>query len=341
MTPSTANPTLPVRDSGFLPLSSAAAVSWSAVFAGAAAAAAISLILLFLGVGLGLSAVSPWAQEGVSGTTFGVSTILWISFVQLAASALGGYLAGRLRVRWTATDSDEVYFRDTAHGFLAWAVASLATAALLSSAVGAVLHTGAQAVAAGTGAAAATTATVSAASSGGRGPGTGPSGASDETGSVRYFVDSLFRRDASGAAAASANPTNASTGTPGLASVTPGSLYSGVVPPQNAAAWSAEADRIYMANLRVGVLPAEDVRHIGQLVAQRTGLSQQEAERRVTENYARLQANLKQAADTAKEAADKARKASAYASLWFFIALLIGAFTASFMAIFGGRQRDA
>lgn len=52
------------------------AVSWGAIAAGAAAAASLSLILLVLGVGLGLSSVSPWARDGVSATTFGVSTIL-------------------------------------------------------------------------------------------------------------------------------------------------------------------------------------------------------------------------------------------------------------------------
>ncbi len=74
-------------------------VSWGAILAGAAGAAALSLILLILGVGLGLSSVSPFAGNGVSATTFGVSTIVWLTFTQIAASGLGGYLAGRLRTR--------------------------------------------------------------------------------------------------------------------------------------------------------------------------------------------------------------------------------------------------
>jgi hypothetical protein len=91
---------------------SASAVSWGAIFAGAAAAAALSLILLLLGTGLGLSSVSPWANEGVSATALSVSTILWLTFTQLAASAMGGYLAGRLRTKWVSVHGDEVYFRD-------------------------------------------------------------------------------------------------------------------------------------------------------------------------------------------------------------------------------------
>ncbi|GAB3251893.1 hypothetical protein [Chitinimonas naiadis] len=107
-------------------------VSWGAVLAGAAAAAALSLILLILGFGLGLSAVSPWSY---SATAIGASTIVWLAFTQLAASGIGGYLAGRLRVKWAALHGDEVFFRDTAHGLLAWAVASLFTAAVLAGAV--------------------------------------------------------------------------------------------------------------------------------------------------------------------------------------------------------------
>jgi len=120
----------------------AGAVSWGAVIAGAAAAAALSLVLFLLGTGLGLAAVSPWASEGISGTAAGVSTIIWVTVVQLLASVLGGYLAGRLRTRWVTVHTDEVFFRDTAHGFLAWAVATLLMATLLSSAIAGAVSTG-------------------------------------------------------------------------------------------------------------------------------------------------------------------------------------------------------
>ena len=124
---------------------SASAVSWGAIFAGAAAAAALSLILLILGTGLGLSSISPWAHDGVSATTFGVTTIIWITLTQLLAAGMGGYLAGRLRTKWIELHTDEVFFRDTAHGFLAWAIASLATATLLTSVIGAIVSGGVQA----------------------------------------------------------------------------------------------------------------------------------------------------------------------------------------------------
>jgi hypothetical protein len=87
------------------PSDSPSAVAWAAILAGAAAAASLSLILLILGAGWGLSA-SPWTHDGVA--SFGVSTVLWVLFTQLLASALGGYLAGRLRTRWAAAQADEV-----------------------------------------------------------------------------------------------------------------------------------------------------------------------------------------------------------------------------------------
>lgn len=89
------------------------AVSWGAVFAGAAAAAALSFLLMVLGFGFGLLSVSPWSGEGVDAQTIGFGSIVWLIIIQLAAAGLGGYLAGRLRTKWPDVHTDEVYFRDT------------------------------------------------------------------------------------------------------------------------------------------------------------------------------------------------------------------------------------
>src|ERR1700730_6422592 len=109
-------------------------VSWAAVIAGSFVAAALSLILLALGTGIGLSAVSPWSNLGASASTIGKAAIVWLIIIQIIASAMGGYLAGRLRTKWATIHTDEVYFRDTAHGFLVWAVGLVVTAAFLASA---------------------------------------------------------------------------------------------------------------------------------------------------------------------------------------------------------------
>jgi len=305
-----------VRTAVATPQLSVSAVSWGAIFAGAAAAAALSLILLILGTGLGLSSISPWANDGVSVTTFGVSTIIWVTLTQLLAAGMGGYLAGRLRTKWVEVHTDEVYFRDTAHGFLAWAVASLATATLLTSVIGSIVNGGVQAGASVAGGVA-TSAMV--ATAGGVAAGSEMAADETNTGAIGYFLDTLFRRD-----------INAMS--PPLDSLTP---------QQETAVSMAEVTRIFMNSLRTGVLPEEDIAYVGQVVAQRTGLTQQEAEQRVSDTFARVQTSLSEAETSAREAADSARKASAYAAIWLFISLLIGAFVASFAAPYGGRQRDA
>jgi fumarate reductase subunit D len=298
------------------PSRSTSAVSWGAVVAGAAAAAALSLILLILGVGLGLSSVSPWAHSGVTATTLGVSTIVWLTITQLLASGMGGYLAGRLRTRWVDTQADEVYFRDTAHGFLAWAVSSLATAALLTSVIGSIVGGGVQA-----GASVANGAAVAAT---GMAQGEGDA-------SMAYLVDTLFRRDAGVASAPDAAATTGAPSTPVDTALTN----------MDNDRELAEIGRILMVHNLSEPLPEDDVRHMGQLVAQRTGLSQENAQKRVTDTYARAQSQLREAETDARAAADAARKASATAALWLFVSLLVGAFCASLAATFGGRQRDA
>ena len=297
------------------------AVSWGAILAGAAAAAALSLILLILGTGLGLSAMSPWAQAGATAATLGVSTIVWITLTQLLASGMGGYLAGRLRTKWVAVHTDEVFFRDTAHGFLAWAVASLATAALLTSVIGGIVGGGVQAGASvANGAATAATAALTAGAAGAAAVGPEAMRSDSGSGPMNYFVDSLFRKDAAAGAT-----------TPAAAG---GAVDQGQSTP------TSEVARILLNSVRSGALPAEDLRYVGQVVAQRTGLSQADAEKRVNDTYTRVQTKLRDAETAARDAADKARKASAYAALWLFVSLLIGAFVASLAATFGGRQRD-
>jgi hypothetical protein len=114
--------------------SNSSGVSWGAVIAGAFVAAALSLSLLALGAGIGFSAVSPWANIGASATAIGWTAIVWLVLMQIISSSLGGYLAGRLRTKWVRVHTHEVYFRDTAHGFLVWAVGLVIAAAFLTSA---------------------------------------------------------------------------------------------------------------------------------------------------------------------------------------------------------------
>jgi hypothetical protein len=250
-------------------------VSWSAVIAGAAVTAALSLILLALGAGLGLSSVSPYSNTGISASTFGTSAIIWLIVMEILSASMGGYLAGRLRTKWASIHTDEVYFRDTAHGFLAWSTALVITAAFLASAASAMIGSSA---------------------SDNQPKSSQVSDASLDPNA--YFVDSLFRSDAS-----KPEMTNG-----------PSRLEAGV---------------IFANGLRLGELPATDKSYLDQLVSAHTGVDHSQADKRVSDTFA-----------SAQQHAEAARKAVAHTLLWTFLALLIGAFCASFSATIGGRQRD-
>ena len=123
------------------------AISWKAILGGAVAAAASTVVLLALGVGFGLSSISPWPNSGASAVTFSIVAGIWMIVVQWLSAAIGGYLTGRLRTKWVRLHTHEVFFRDTAHGFLTWAVASLLGAFILASAASSAIGTGTQAAA--------------------------------------------------------------------------------------------------------------------------------------------------------------------------------------------------
>lgn len=314
---------------------SASGASWGAILAGAFGAAALSFVLIILGFGLGLSSVSPWSGSGASAQAIGVSTIVWLAFTQIAASAIGGFLAGRLRVKWAGVHTDEVYFRDTAHGFLAWAVASLATAALLTSAIGGVLSGGAK-VAGAAGTAVATAGVTAGAAM----QGNGMNGASDPTG---YFIDSLFRPAAPSQSGAPADANANAGGNMAMGSASMGGNAMSGADNGNAmmnGQQRAEVTRIFAIALRNGSLSDTDRSYIAQIVAKRNGISQADAEKRVNDVYASYSKAINDAKQQAKEAADAARKAAAHSALWMFVALLCGAFVASLSATFGGRLRD-
>src|SRR5581483_7284981 len=120
-------------------------ISWSAIAAGAVASAGFSLFLLHLGIGLGLSAVSPWS--GPSSTTMSIATGISVCLLAVLAGALGGYITGRLRTSPVGLHTDETYFRDTAHGFVTWAFATIISAAVIASVASSVVGSTAQGVA--------------------------------------------------------------------------------------------------------------------------------------------------------------------------------------------------
>ena len=271
------------------------AASWPAIIAGAFVAAGVSLILIALGSGLGFASVSPWPGRGESATTFTVTMAIWLIVTQWIAASVGGYIAGRLRTRWVGTHAHEIFFRDTAHGLVTWAVATvLLTAAVATSvisAIGGALHRASDVVAAGTQEAVSMTSSPSTA----------------------YGIDRLFRstRPGAGGMQAASDPGAASDPRSEVAHIMVHAMTAGSV---------SDADRSYLADL----------------VAARTGISQEDAKKRVDD----FVAGATEAEAKLKAAADTARRAAARASIYIALSLLVGAFIASVSAALGGRLRD-
>jgi hypothetical protein len=252
--------------------SQSSGVSWGAVIGGAFVVSALYLILLALGAGFGLSAVSPWSNVGATASTVGAVAIIWLIFSEIVASAFGGYLTGRLRTKWTLMHSDEVFFRDTANGFLAWAVALVVSIGFLASAAASMAGSAAQT----------------------RTPD------SAVAGPEMYFVDALFRSDRA------VSPTQTDD-----------------------TALKMEAERILANSVKQNQMSGGDQNYLAQLVGRSTGMSQYEAQQRISDVMTQ-----------ARQAEDATRKATAHFLLWMFLSLLIGALSASYAATIGGRQRD-
>ncbi len=257
------------------------AASWGAILAGAFVATSMSLVLVSLGIGFEFASVSPWNGQGISVTTFSVTAAIWLIVTQWTSAALGGYIAGRLRTRWHGTHAHEVFFRDTAHGLVSWAVATVLVATVvassLSSGIGGVVQSATQ-------------------MSANRGSPTAPA--------PMYDIEKLFR----------------------------GSLDS----PPGASDARLEAGHI-LANAVVATnISAEDSSYLATLVAQKTGISATDAQKRV-------EVLLHDSADNvlkAKAVADSARKAAAETAIYTALSMLIGAFIASVSAVLGGMLRD-
>ncbi len=244
---------------------------------GAFVIAALSLILLALGAGFELSAVSPWMNVRTAAERAGGWATFWLILTQVVASALGGYLTGRLRTRWQRIHNDEVHFRDTANGFLAWAVAVVVTAAFLTSAT-----------------------SVMAAGAAAPRENAGPGGeiASSALDTNSYYVARLFVTDR--------QPRGAMDATT-----------------------HAEAARVFDHALTAGPTADADAQLLAQLVSADTGIGLADAQQRVNGVLTE-----------AKQHEDNVRKATARLLLVVFLALLLGAFCASYAATLGGRQRD-
>jgi hypothetical protein len=282
------------------PESSHSSVAWAAIFGGALAAAGLTLILTPLGTAFGFASVSPWHSAAPAAKALTVASIIWLLVVQWLSAGLGGYLTGRLRTKWVGAHTHEVFFRDTVHGFLSWALASAIGAVMLVSFAS---HMG----------------------------GHGMDGHNAGSSMENHYSASLFRTDPSALtipatpAPQAVTPEGAAAPTPATPVMQPSMQPLPPVSPQDL----AEGHRVLDMSVTAGQVPDEDRAYLAQLIAARTGISQPAAQARIDDAMNREKADL-----------DKARKASSAASFALCIALLIGAFVASVAGALGGAHRD-
>ena len=270
-------------------------VEWGAILAGGVMAAGLSFILLSFGAGVGLSLTSPWSTSGASSKTVTSLAVFWTLAQQIGSFLIGGYIAGRMRARWAEANPDEVEFRDGLHGGLVWAVGVVIGATLLLSTAGSIARTGTEVV------------------------GKAVSAAAANSDPLQYQIDTLLR--------------------PGLRVVTPGSPAPVPTAAPLSPATPATADlrsellRLWAKGVAAGSLAANDRIYLASVVAQRTGLTQQDAERRVDDAFA-------EASRLAKEATEKARRAAVLAGLVTAASLLLSLAGAWWAGICGGHHRD-
>ncbi|MDR6668822.1 hypothetical protein [Rhizobium sp. 1399] len=277
---------------GVMPVeSSVSAIAWGPIIGGAVAATGITLILLLLGSGVGLTMVSPWAGQSSSAATVGIAAAIWLVVVQWLSSALGGYLTGRLRTKWAAVHTDEVFFRDTAHGFLSWALATVFVAGFLASSLTSL---------AGAGASAAGQAAMAAGVAGGAAAVSASD--TDSAGApTAYFTDALLRPQNI------ADRANADNG-----------------------AAAAEISRILLQGAANGSVPDGDKTYIAGIVSARTGLPEADARARVDTVLKQID-DAKVAAQAAADKARKAAATSALiGSLSLLVGAFIAAAAAAF-----------
>ncbi|BAT58776.1 hypothetical protein GJW-30_1_01303 [Variibacter gotjawalensis] len=277
--------------------STASVMDWAAILSGAVVAAALSFVLFTFGAAIGLASVSPFSSNNPSATTISAAGAFWVLVVMIGSFTLGGYFAGRFRrVTHTALTLDERTARDGAHGLAMWAVGILVGAFIAAS------------IASGAGrTAAAVTGHAAAMAAPAAGAGMRSAASQVSSDQLSAITDGLMRADPRAA-------NNAGTGEDARASVA----------------------RIFAASAMRGSVSEDDKTYLVRVVAARSGVSEDEARKRVDAAIA----EAKSAAESAKQAADKARKAAIILAFLIAAGSIIAAGAAYWAATAGGEHRD-
>jgi hypothetical protein len=274
-------------------------VSWSGVIAGALTAVAVTAIIVSLGSGIGLSLASPFASSP-SGSTLTIMGAVWLLFSQAVGFATGGYMAGRLRANPGRWHTSEVKFRDAANGLVVWAIGVVLSLLLLAGAVSKVTGAvGTAATAGGAAAAAGATAGV-------------------QSSSLDYYTDMLLRTNPQ----SQANPAAGAAPNGGAPTSGPNSQMQ-----------RQQVTRIMLTAIGPSGLSGDDRTYLAQIVSAQSGMSQDDAQKKVDDVVNRAKADATKAADTARQGAE-------YFAFWTFMSLLFSAVCAALGGMLGGDLRD-
>jgi hypothetical protein len=275
-------------------------VSWSGVIAGALTAVAVTAIIVSLGSGIGLSLASPFASLP-SGSTLTIMGAVWLLFAQAVGFATGGYMAGRLRANPGRWHTSEVKFRDAANGLVVWALGVVLSMLLLAGAVSKV-----------------TSAAGTAATAGGAAAAAGATAGVTQPSSLDYYTDMLLRT----------NPQ-------AQANVAPGATPNGGAPANgaNGQIQRQQVTRIMLTAIGPNGLSGDDRTYLAQIVSAQSGMSQDDAQKKVDDIVNRAKADATKAADTARQGAE-------YFAFWTFMSLLFSAVCAALGGMLGGDLRD-
>lgn len=101
-------------------------VDWCTILAGAVTAVALSVVFIQFGAGIGLADTDVLTADPVNITPAKVLIAgVYVLFVQVVVSLIGGYIAGRMRKPILNASLHEREIRDGIHGLLVWATGTL------------------------------------------------------------------------------------------------------------------------------------------------------------------------------------------------------------------------
>ena len=285
-------------------------VDWPSILGGAFVALAVVVLATAFGAALGMTAISADQGEASSGLLGLIISTLWIVLSMIAAYALGGYIAGRMRRRVDAATAEEVTVRDGLNGLVSWALGIVLSAILLGSLVSTAISTA--------GSVAATGAEVAGAAAGGAMTAAVALVPEMETADPMTFVTGTLLR-----------PTTvqpgADAGQAGIADAA--SILSNMV----ATGEISDSDRAYLMQLaaaRSGLTPAEVEERVDQAV---------NAAQSVRDEAGRLAQEAEQAV---RDAAETARISAILTAFLLAATSLVAAAAAYICAVKGGRHRD-